>query len=308
MDSKDKFNTQLDKLYTDIINNPEKDIERTICNRLDKCGIMYRSFSRTKEKESVKKKIEKKRDIYLRDKKKMQDLVGIRIVLYFRDDVDICINILKKLFDVDNYEYDKPDIETFRPQRINYVFKMPTDIMKIPDNISGDCLIDNTFEVQIRTIFSEGWHEVEHDIRYKFLNEWNTVPELSRELNGVLAVLEICDHNIMSICEQLAYKKYKEKDWDSMIRNRFRLRFAHQPLDAKLSHILSENPKLAKNILRFEREKLIDFFAQNTVPRNCNNAVYIINQIRLHNESITDITPEVIVEKCKNYNGCEISD
>lgn len=306
MDSKDKFDTQLDRLYTEIINNPEKNIEKIICKKLDKCGIMYRSFSRTKEKESVKKKIEKKRDIYLHDGKKMQDLVGIRIVLYFRDDVDICINILENLFTVDNFEYDKPDIETFKPQRINYVFKTPTNIMEIPDNISSDCLIDNTFEVQIRTIFSEGWHEVEHDIRYKFLNEWNTVPDLSRELNGILAVLEICDHNIMSICEQLAYKKYKEKDWDSMIRNKFRLRFTHQQLDAKLSQILSENPKLAKNILRFERAKLIYYFAENTTPRNCNNVVYIINEIKLHNESIAKMTPEVIVEKCKNYNGSKI--
>ena len=307
MDSKDKFDIQLDRLYTEIINNPEKYIEKIICKKLDKCGIMYRSFSRTKEKESVKKKMEKKRDIYLRDGKKMQDLVGIRIVLYFRDDVDICIKILENLFVIDNYEYDKPDIETFKPQRINYVFKTPTDIMEIPDNISSDCLIDNTFEVQIRTIFSEGWHEVEHDIRYKFLNEWITVPDLSRELNGILAVLEVCDHNIMSICEQLAYKKYKEKDWDSMIRNKFRLRFAHQQLDTKLSQILSENPKLAKNILRFEREKLIYYFAENTIPRNCNNVVYVINEIQLHNESIANMTPTVIVEKCKKYNGCKIS-
>lgn len=302
MVSKDEFSTQIDRLYSAIINNPEKDLENIICKKLDKCGIMYRSFSRTKEKESVKKKIEIKRDKYLREGKKMQDLVGIRIVLYFKDDVDICINILEKLFVTDNYEYDKPDIETFKPQRINYVFKTPENIMKIPDTICSECLIDNTFEVQIRTIFSEGWHEVEHDIRYKFLNEWNNVPGLSRELNGILAVLEICDNNIMSICDQLAYKKYKEKDWDSMIRNKFRLRFAHQQLDAKLSHILSGNPKLAKNILKFEREKLINYFAENTMPRNCSNAVYIINEIQLHDESISNITPEIIMEKCKKYN------
>lgn len=305
MYSEDKFDAQLDRLYTQIINNPEKDIKNFICKKLDKCGIMYRIFSRTKEKESVKKKIKRKRDIYLRDGKKLQDLVGIRIVLYFRDDIDICIKILENLFDVDNFEYDKPDIETFKPQRINYVFKTPRDIMEIPDNISSDCLIDNTFEVQIRTIFSEGWHEVEHDIRYKFWDEWNTVPNLSRELNGILAVLEICDHNIMSICEQLAYKKYKEKDWDSMIRNKFRMRFAHQQLDANLSQILTGNPKLAKKILRFERERIIYFFAENTLPRNCNNVVYIINEIQLHNKSIACITPAVIMEKCKKFDVCK---
>ena len=117
----------------------------------------------------------------------MQDIIGVRIVLYFQDDIDICINILKKLFTIDNHEHDCLDTETFKPQRINYVFKMPTDIMQIPNEISEECLIDNTFEVQIRTIFSEGWHEVEHDIRYKYYDEWKSATILSRELNGIVA-------------------------------------------------------------------------------------------------------------------------
>ncbi|MCM1159151.1 MAG: RelA/SpoT domain-containing protein [Bacteroidales bacterium] len=299
MEYKDNFDEQLDKLYNTVINSPEREIEKIICKKLDKCGMMYRIFSRTKKRESAKDKIEKKRKFYLNDGKKMQDLVGVRIVLYFKDDIDICIDILKQIFDVDNYEYDKPNAETFKPQRINYVFKMPESIMKISDDISNSCLIDNTFEVQIRTIFSEGWHEVEHDIRYKYLDEWNTVPDFSRELNGILAVLEICDRNIMSICEQLAYRKYKEREWDSMIRNKFRLRFAYQPLDSNLSEILSSNLKLAKELFRFDREKLIYYLAENPMPRNCNNVVYVINEMQLHNEQIRLLTPSIIVEKCK---------
>lgn len=299
MDTKDNFENQINKLYSAVLNTPEKDIEKLICKKLDKCGLMYRIFSRMKEKESVKKKIEKKKSLYLSNGKKMQDLVGIRIVLYFKDDIDICINILKELFEVDNYEYDQPNAETFKPQRINYVFRIPENILKIPDDISEKCLIDNTFEVQIRTIFSEGWHEVEHDIRYKYFEEWDSVPDLSRELNGILAVLEICDHNIMSICEKLAYKKYKEKEWDSMIRNKFRLRFSRQPLSKELVQILSNNSMLAKELYRFDRERLICFFAENAVPRNCNNVVYIVNEIQLHNKAISVLTPSVIAEKCK---------
>ena len=301
MDAKDTFEKQLDRLYNTIINIPEKDIERMIYKKLDKCGLMYRTFSRTKEKESVKSKIERKRNTYLKNSKKMQDIVGVRIVLYFRDDIDICIDILKGLFEVDNFEYDKPDAETFKPQRINYVFKMPENIMKIPDDISNDCLIDNTFEVQIRTIFSEGWHEVEHDIRYKYFDEWDTSADLSRELNGILAALEVCDHNIMAICEQLAYKKYKEKDWDSMIRNKFRLRFIHQSLDKELDNILSDNLELAKALFRFEREQLVCFFAENSMPRTCSNVVYVINEIQLHNEKISSLVPSAIAEKCKKW-------
>lgn len=306
MNSKDKFEKQLDRLYESIIYAPEKDLERKISRKLDKCGLMYHTFSRTKEKESVKSKIERKRNIYLKSNKRMQDIVGIRIVLYFKDDIDICISILQQLFKVDNCEYDRPDAETFKPQRINYVFRMPEDIMKIPDDIVEDCLIDNTFEVQIRTIFSEGWHEVEHDIRYKYAEDWNTAAKLSRELNGILAVLEICDDNIMSICERLAYAKYKEKEWDSMIRNKFRLRFLHQSLDSDLYKILTDNPETAKSLYRFKRELLVHFLAENSIPKTSNNIVYVINEIQLHNKDISALAPPTLIDKCRNCGAIKM--
>lgn len=308
MDTNEKFEKQLNRLYETVINAQEKEIEKMICKRLDKCGLMYHTFSRTKEKESTRAKIEKKREIYLQEKKKMQDIVGIRIVLYFRDDIDICITVLKQLFKVDNFEYDKPDAETFKPQRINYVFRMPENIMKIPCDLSEDCMIDNTFEVQIRTIFSEGWHEVEHDIRYKYFKDWNTAAHLSRELNGILAALEICDDNIKSICERLAYLKYKEKKWDSMLRNKFRLRFVHQALSPDLHRILSDNPELAKSLYRFEREQLIYFLAENNMPKTCDNVVYVINEMQLHNEDISALAPQILVQKCKSQEvACNLS-
>lgn len=301
MDFKADLEKQLDWLYSTVMNSPEKDLEKIICKKLDKCGLMYRTFSRTKEKMSVVNKIERKRNTYLKEKKKMQDIVGIRIVLYFKDDIDICIDILRNLFQIDNFEYDKPDAETFKPQRINYVFKMPETIMKIPNEMSEECLIDNTFEVQIRTIFSEGWHEVEHDIRYKYSDKWVTAADLSRELNGVLATLELCDQNIMLICEQLAARKYREKDWDSMLRNKLRLRLTKMPLNKHLCDILSKNAQLAKALYRFERKKIIKFLTENTVPKSCDNIVYIINEIYLLDKSISQITPKIITDKCNEW-------
>lgn len=32
--------------------------------------------------------------------------------------------------------------------------------------------IDDTFEIQIKTMFFEGWHEIEHDMRYKGEELW----------------------------------------------------------------------------------------------------------------------------------------
>ena len=58
--------------------------------------------------------------------KKMQDLVGIRIILYFVDDVDICRKLLDTLFispgmweTTENNEYE------FKAMKVNGIFKLP---------------------------------------------------------------------------------------------------------------------------------------------------------------------------------------
>lgn len=291
---------EIDVLYGELFTEvPERKLKEEIEKALKRCGIMYRVFSRVKDKKSLVEKLNKKREKYEVKGKKLQDIIGIRIVLYFKDDIDICIKVLSELFEVDNYERDAQDTETFKPQRINYVFKIPTSVWRIPDELSDSCRIDNTFEVQIRTIFSEGWHEVEHDIRYKYKDEWKNEEVLSRELNGIMAVLEICDNNILSICEEVAYRKYKEQEWESMIRNKFRLRIQHEVLDIRIEEILNKNLEIGKEIFRYERLKLIEFLAKSKVPLTCNNIVYIINELYIHNSELHEMAPSLLIEKCK---------
>lgn len=293
----------IDTMYDSLNGSTDRDLSKEIESNLDAGGIMYRIFYRTKSRASVISKMKTKAETYLNENRKMQDLIGIRIVLYFSDDIDICINILKELFEIDNYEYDHSDTETFRPQRINFVFKIPSNISFISSKIQNDCLIDNTFEVQIRTTLSEGWHEVEHDIRYKYQNLWKYEPGLSRELNGILAVLEVCDNNIISICEKLAYKKYKENAWEAMIRMKFRMRLQQDPLSNELSAIIDENKKtIGRSLLRFSRVKVISYFRQTRLPRRCDNVVYIINLLELHNPEIDQMTPEVVRRKIEELN------
>ncbi|MCC8050882.1 MAG: (p)ppGpp synthetase [Clostridiales bacterium] len=277
------------------------EIRRPIENKLQKCGIMYRLFSRVKSKESIRAKLSWKAEEYERDGKKLQDAIGFRIVLYFRDDIDICIKILNELFDVDNYEYDKPNSETFKPQRINYVFRIPDGIIGFPSNPNIRNIIDDTFEVQIRTIFSEGWHEVEHDVRYKYKSEWENEGFISRELNGILAVLEVCDNNILAICDDMAYKKYKEKDWESMLRHKFRLRLKNDPLADNIRQILNEAPDIAKELFRFDRGVFIDYLCSYSIPLNCNNIVCVANEFLSKNEQIRQISTNRIKETCARY-------
>ena len=75
----------------------EQDLRRIISDRLEQCGLYYRCFSRTKTAQSMARKFERKD---LNEEHKLQDLIGVRINLYFDDDVDICKDIMARTFDV----------------------------------------------------------------------------------------------------------------------------------------------------------------------------------------------------------------
>lgn len=286
----------------DVIFPTWREIEKKISQTLDSAGIFYRLFARRKSLSSIKKKMEDKAEIkYVPERLKMQDALGFRIVLYYADDVEVCINLLQSVFEVDNWERDQLDLATFKPCRTNYVFKLPKDsAIRLPSEISDLCFIDNTFEVQIRTIFSEGWHEVEHDIRYKFSSDWEDHAKLSRELNGLFAVLEVCDHDIISICEKFSYENYKNQKWEAMIRNKYRLRFQDRRMDSRIVEYFNKNNSVAKQVYRYNREKLIKILYDTKLPINYDNIIYIINFVDIRDSGILKITPKIVQRRVEN--------
>ena len=265
-----------------------ENIKKDISNILDSSGIMYRIFARSKSRESIIDKISRKKQQYNEKKDYLlQDSIGIRIVLYFRDDVDICINILEELFHENNHEVDRPDPSTFKPERINYVFDIP-ETYNFPIGYKEKGGIDNTFEIQIRTVFSEGWHEVEHDIRYKHRDDWDGEYAMDRDMNALFAVLEMCDNNIVGICDNLSYNKYKKRDIEAMIRNRFRIRLDNAHISDELKGIIyNDYDNIAKSIFRFDRHKLISILGKTSIERKMDNIIFIINYFKIHNEKIT---------------------
>ena len=56
-----------------------------ISELLSRSGIMFRIFSRVKTENSIRHKLEVK---YAEKKSRVQDMIGIRIVTYFQDDID----------------------------------------------------------------------------------------------------------------------------------------------------------------------------------------------------------------------------
>ena len=72
-----------------------KDIVTDLEETLNRCGIMYHIFYRVKSKMSMDRKMINKGSTYNANGKKMQDLLALRITLYFTDDVELIYNYLK---------------------------------------------------------------------------------------------------------------------------------------------------------------------------------------------------------------------
>lgn len=270
-----------------------KDIERDITTRFDRCGLYYRIFSRCKSGQSAVKKIQQKK--YDQNGKKMQDLIGVRIALYFKDDIDVCVEILKNNYTVIEMVRDEEKSDTFSPMRLNLVCQMPENVSAALSSSLWEFPIDKTFEIQVRTIFSEGWHEVEHDLRYKNKSDWADHVDLSRNLNGILATLETCDWAIINVLDQLAYQKYKKRDWDSMMRNHLRMHLENTPLSPAIIDIFNEDNELAKKFFRVDR-KLILLELSNPkmflLPKRIDNIIYFANELMIKDPKITALIPE----------------
>ena len=97
----------------------------------------------------------------------MQDLLALRITLYFTDDVELVYDYLKNQPNFVSESVDTAEVDKFCPKRLNLVMRVPetlkSDIRVAINNTEFPDLIDDTYEIQIRTILSEGWLEFEHD-------------------------------------------------------------------------------------------------------------------------------------------------
>lgn len=294
---------------------------------LDNAGIYYRIFARQKSNNSIKKKLILKGNKYRKCGEKMQDIIGVRIIFYFMEDVEILNQYLHKhplyLSDSDSkYDIDKAnrqitgitnlDDKIFMPTRLNLIFRMDENqTRELQQELSNvqleefdSSLIDNTYEVQLRTVLSEGWHEVEHDLRYKTREEpwWDTCDVESRMLNGIYATLETSERAMDHIFSSIAYKNYQQCEWSAMLRNHLKLHTVDLHLPDVLNEILNNDHNLAKELFRVNRKKVINILLNLKIryPLKMENIVFLINRM-------LDVPSEKLKEK-ENDVICSILD
>lgn len=278
-------------------------ISDEISDTLNRTGIFFRVFNRLKSTNSIEKKLSLKKHKYLINGGKIQDVLGIRTTLYFADDEKLAIDLVKKKFQElpEDHSIDVMDDDRFGPTRCNMIFKIPNDLLS-SSRLFEHPYIDATFEIQFRTVFSEGWHEVEHDLRYKCKDDWENCRDLNRQLNGQFAVLQSCDWTILKIFDELAYKKYKSLDWPSLFRNVLRIRFSDFEFSEPIKQYLSSNNFLAKELLRIDRTNILYSISSLTtaLPLSLDLVLLIINRVALNNRGLKDLESPIIKQVLDN--------
>lgn len=270
-------------------------IQESIIDIFRNSGIYYRIFYRVKAPKSLAEKLTRGGYGLNFGDKRIQDIIGLRIVLYYSDDLTIGQKIVRDTFlMVGDWEKTENKEDQFAASKINGVFRVPEEFManyKIPEK---DLPVEAVFELQFRTVFFEGWHEIEHDMRYKthFADDtfWKGNPKLSRVLNCIVANLELCDWSMIHLFDQLAEYHYKEKNWEMMLKSKFRLRMSDQHLSEEFVEYFNQVPSAAEPFYQCTRSRLIESL-MGTVHGGItyNLIIRILNEKYVHNEEIEEI-------------------
>lgn len=269
----------------------EVELKHLVEDRLKQSGIYYRLFSRVKTAESLESKYLRK---FYNENKKIQDLVGLRIDVYFEDDLKICKDFLTQLFDLVDWSESEQNDNEFKPMKINGVFRLPEYLKRQISPETWEMCIDDTVEIQLKTVFFEGWHEIEHDMKYKGGELWSGKMSFSRYFNSILATLELCDKTLVTLFENLGHDLYKEKNWTAMIKAHYRVKMEERQIYPEVEAILdsdrSEN-NIGKQLYKTPRAVLIEELLKQPrqVPINVNTIIAMINQAVIHDERLAKI-------------------
>ena len=180
--------------------------------KLKEAGIRPMQIAhRSKTRESVAGKMERKPDKYT-SLRKMTDILGVRIICYFNDQVDQIADLVRNAFVVDpKNSVDKRkllDPTAFGYLSLHFICSLPHD------NGYPEELCDLKFEIQIRTVLQHTWAEIEHDLGYK--TEFGIPREMRRHFSRVAGLLEVADDAFLRIRTEIqAYdKEVREKITD----------------------------------------------------------------------------------------------
>lgn len=167
-------------------------IEHLVRQLIDAAQLRVHSVTyRVKSHDSFVRKLNKEGRSYgsIND---IHDLLGIRVITYFPDEVDEIAEVVEREFKIDpENSVDKRaalDPDRFGYLSLHYVAEMSAPRVDLTEHAKFRGL---KFEVQIRSILQHAWAEIEHDLGY---HSQAAIPaSVRRRFFRLAGLLEIAD-------------------------------------------------------------------------------------------------------------------
>lgn len=240
----------------------EKHLEELLKNE----DISFHTIvSRTKDIDSLAKKIELKNKY--QELEEITDLVGIRIITYYSDTVDLISKLIESEFVIDR-ENSIDKRKSLDPDRFGY--KSLHYVVTINDELATTSEYEKyanmKFEIQICSILQYTWAEIEHDLGYKSQEE---IPyDIKRSFSRLAGLLELADEEFLRIKNDIfAYQ------------DRLSLSYLNAKIDKDSLHIFKIKSPEFNQLIELLKE---EFGANRVSQGNFENMIRMLKFININ--------------------------
>jgi len=150
--------------------------------------------SRIKDEQSFLNKVSRKG--YSNPTEEIEDIVGVRVICYYQEDIEAICKIVNSKFNVCSKEnkLEQLNHDQFGYSSYHYIVKLKEEWLEHP---VAKGLNDLKAEIQIRTMLMHTWSAISHKLLYK--QESDVEPKFKRKLNRLSALIELADEQFNAI-------------------------------------------------------------------------------------------------------------
>lgn len=250
---------------------------------IQNAGIPIHSLDyRVKTRKSLEGKINKKKKYTSIDD--ITDIIGIRIITHYADDVDKIAELVESefLIDKDN-SIDKRitiDPEKFGYLSLHYIASLNETRTPLKEY---ETYKDIKAEIQIRSILQHAWAEIEHDIGYK--SATGLPNDIKRYFSRLSGLLEIADDEFIKIKEKITLRRQE-------VSIELENGYGNSTLDVvALDEFLNKSKIIHEISLKFEEIYEIFLYGKNK------NLEYVLKGLELSGLNTTKQLNDALLEK-----------